>query len=70
MDYPVLNSTLAAGARRPNRLHTDNTDETATIRAGTGFKLRPGAGLIRHFRTINRQNQAAAHQKVAPQELE
>lgn len=56
MDDFALILTPADGPRRANRLHTDNTDENATIRAGTGFKLRPDAGIVRIVRKIKRQN--------------
>lgn len=56
---------LMTGAFHPNRLHTDNADEFATIRAGIGDKSKIGAGTIRIIRRINPQSRAAAHQKVA-----
>lgn len=57
--------TLTTGAFHPNRLHTDNADEFATIRAGIGSKSKIGAGTIRIIRRINPQSRAAAHPEVA-----
>ena len=64
MDDFALILTPADGARRANRLHTDNTDKNATIRAGTGFKLWPDAGTIRIVRKIKRQNRTPRNQRL------
>ena len=65
MECSALISTLTTGSFCPHRLHTDNTDKTATTRMGTGDKPKAGAGIIRIIRRINPQSRAAAPQRVA-----
>lgn len=59
-------TTIARNARTlfPKMANAENTDETATIRAGTGVKLKTGAGLVRLFRAINRQTTPPRTEKL------
>ena len=49
-----LRSAGTIGAPHPNRLHTDNTDKTATTRIRAQFKPMTGAGTIRKIRNFHR----------------
>jgi prevent-host-death family protein len=66
----ALIPTPSCCAHFPNWLHTENADETATIRARPQVKPMPGAGTIRKLRTIDLKFRAAAPPSVAaiPQE--
>lgn len=66
----ALTPTPSRPALFPNRLHTENADETATIRARPHSELRPGAEPNRNIRTFNLGFRTAAPRSVAahPQE--